>query len=436
MASLADVLRALTSGRLSSRAYTDNLLARIQARDAQVRAWARIDAARARACAEACDVIRKNTGSAASALGPLHGLPIGVKDIIDTADLPTERGSSVFAEDRPAADAAIVARLKDLGGFVLGKTATTEFAYMQPAETRNPWNPAHTPGGSSAGSAAAIAAGFVHAAIGTQTNGSVIRPAAYCGVVGFKPTFGLLPFDGALYFSPTFDTIGTFARDVADCARVTAHLVANGSLPHAVAPLRAPPALGVIIEYPWNELEPDARTQFDQALQRLVRAGAQLAPVALPPVFDNAPIVHRTIMLHEGARIHRDLQDTHRKRMSALLNAGLDEGRRISAATYGEMLARRAALIEQSRRLFAEVDAIVSPPASGTAPKRLDITGDPSFCTLWSLLGVPAIAVPSGIAANGLPFGLQLACDSGQDAKLLRVAHWIEATLGPVALKE
>ena len=440
MATLAEVTRALATGQLTARAYTDNLLSRIRARDDRVRAWACIDPVQARQVADACDLKRRARGASGTSgalekLGPLHGMPVGVKDIIDTRGMATEYGSPIFAGHRPAADADIVRRLREVGAFVLGKTISTEFAYMQPAETRNPWNTAHTPGGSSSGAAAAIAAGFVHAAIGTQTNGSVIRPAAYCGVVGFKPTFGLLPSGGVRLFSASFDTVGTFARTVPDCILFTSHLVEANAFPPQIDRAGERPTLGVIMQFPWNTLEAEARVHFDASLASLAAAGAKIVPITLPSSFVSAHQIHRTIMLHEAARLHRDTQDTFRSRFSNVLNAALDEGRTISGSTYGEMLARRAALINEARGLFDAVAAIISPPAPGPAP-RIETTGDPSFCTLWSLVGFPAISVPSGLAANGLPLGVQLACRAGQDGALLGIAQWVETTLGTIALRE
>lgn len=426
MASLGEVLRALASGALHSLDYTDNLLARVARRDQAIRAFVRIDAPLARNEAYACDQRQATTDE----LGPLHGLPVGVKDIFDTQGLPTARGSLVYAERRPPSDAVVVQRLRAAGAFVLGKTATTEFAFMSPAETRNPWNLQHTPGGSSAGSAAAVAAGFVHASIGTQTNGSIIRPAAFCGVVGFKPTAGLLPFGGGFCFSPTLDQVGTFARSVADVALFTAPLAEGEPFPARVDTGIAPPVLGVITDFPWVRLDEEGRGSFLATLQRLARAGARLQPLELPPAYVDANLVHRTIMLHEGARQHHAVQSEHRARLSRALNEALDEGRRISQPSYGEMLARRAALTEIAADILADCDAVVCPPAPGGAPRRLDVTGDPGFCTLWSLLGVPSITIPTGLTASGVPLGMQFATAAGSDARLLAMAGWAEAVLG------
>jgi Asp-tRNA(Asn)/Glu-tRNA(Gln) amidotransferase A subunit family amidase len=423
--SLIETARALATGTLPARACTQHLLAQIRERDANIQAWAALDEARALALAAECDRRR----ATAADHGALHGVPVGVKDIIATADLPTEMGSPAFAGHRPARDAAVVERLKRAGGFVLGKTVTTEFAFMHPGKTRNPWNPQHTPGGSSSGSAAAVAAGFVPAAIGTQTNGSVIRPAAFCGVVGFKPTFGLLPFAGTNQLSESLDQLGTFGRSVADVALFTAQLAEGEAIPADVPPLERPPWIGVLPRFPWNDAEAEAQSHFEIALDALRSADARVERLSLPEGFADANLVHRTIMLAEAARNLGSVQSRARALLSPTLNRALDEGAAIAPASYRASIALRGALAERAHDLFARCEVIATPAAPGTAPRRRDVTGDPSFCTLWSLLGVPAITVPSGLAQNGLPFGLQLARDAGGDAHLLRVARWCESVL-------
>ncbi len=424
-ASLIETARSLATGTLPARACTQHLLARIRERDAGVQAWAALDEQRALALAAECDRHR----AAGAEHGALHGVPVGVKDIIDTADLPTEMGSPAFAGHRPARDAAIVERLKRAGAFVLGKTVTTEFAFMHPGKTRNPWNGEHTPGGSSSGSAAAVAAGFVPAAIGTQTNGSVIRPAAFCGIVGFKPTLGTLPFAGVCQFSETLDQLGTFTRSVSDAALFTAHLARDEAIPADVPRLERPPWIGVLARFPWNEAEAEAQIHLDLTLDALRSAGARVERLSLPEGFADANLVHRTIMIAEAARNLGKVQARARPLLSAVLNKALDEGAAIAPASYRASIALRAALAERVHDLFARCEVIVSPAAPGPAPRRRDVTGDPSFCTLWSLIGVPAITVPSGLARNGLPFGLQLARDAGGDAHLLRIARWCESVL-------
>jgi Asp-tRNA(Asn)/Glu-tRNA(Gln) amidotransferase A subunit family amidase len=422
---LIETARTLIQGTMSSRACTEHCLTRIRERDSGVGAWAALDEARALALADECDRRRATTPDRA----PLHGVPIGVKDIIDTADLPTQMGTPAFAGHRPERDAAVVERLKRAGGFVLGKTVTTECAFMHPGKTRNPWHPEHTPGGSSSGSAAAVAAAFVPAAIGTQTNGSVIRPAAFCGVVGFKPTFGTIPIAGTFRFSETLDQIGTFTRNVADAALVASQLAEAEAIPPDVVRLDRPPRIGFLTRFPWNDTEPEAKQHFDATLDALRAAGAVVERVVLPEGAADANLVHRTIMRAEAARNLAGLQARARAQLSTVLNQALDEGRTIVPDAYRAALAVRAALGERAHDAFERCEVIASPAAPGPAPRRLDTTGDPSFCTLWSLLGVPAITLPSGLSRARLPFGLQLACDVGGDAHLLRVARWCESVL-------
>ena len=415
---LADALAALERGEVTPCTLAERALARIRATEPTIRAFAHLDEARALRCADA-----------APSRGSLHGVGIGVKDIIDTADLPTEIGTAIHAGRRPARDAACVQRLVEAGGYVLGKTVSTAFAFMDPGVTRNPWQPAHTPGGSSSGSAAAVAAGQISAAIGTQTNGSVIRPAAFCGVVGFKPTLGAIDFTGAHVFSATLDTLGTFTRTVADAATLAGALA-----PHAVAAKPAslvePPRLAFLASFPWAKMDPGAAESLTEAAVRLRGAGATVTPVGFPDAWRDAHRVHRTIMLYEGARSLSAIQSAHRARLSAGTNAALDEGHAIDEADYRAALAARATAIAYFAEWLAPYDAVLSPPANGGAPHGLESTGDPGCSTLWSLTGFPAIALPTGFDAAGLPLGVQLAAPAKADDTLLRVATWCEARLG------
>lgn len=412
---------ALRSRAFTSEALTTAMLDRIAATDANVQAWAYLDREYAIATARDIDVNRPD--------GPLAGIGIGAKDIIATADLPTQLGSPIFADAQPLRDAECVSRLKRAGGFVLGKTVTTEFAFMQPGKTRNPWNAAHTPGGSSSGSAAAVAIGQVAAALGTQTNGSVIRPAAFCGVVGFKPTLHLLPYEGAYLFSQTLDTLGVFARNVDDCALVAACLAERGALDIDVPVLPAAPRLALLAEFPWTVVSAEQRAAVDTAVERLRRAGAVITTVTVPERWRNAHAMHRVIMLHEGAQNLGPVQNKERSRMSAKLNAALDAGRSLAAPAYAEALAQRIEVIAELTAWLAPFAAVLSPPATGPAPQDLTQTGDPACCTLWSLAGFPALNLPVALAANDLPLGLQLAAPQGNDRALLEVARWCEAQL-------
>ena len=423
---LRGVVQALSDGSLAARAYCESRLARIRAGEGKLKAWIALDDGRALTLAAARDAERAQ----GVPTGALHGVPVGVKDIFDTDDLPTEMGSPAFVGNQPGKNAELVKRILVAGGYALGKTATTEFAFMHPAETRNPWNPRHTPGGSSSGSAAAVAAGHVPVAVGTQTNGSVIRPAAFCGVVGFKPSLDSLPIQGALPFAETLDQVGVFARTVADTAYFASSLAESGTFAPEIEALSRPPKIAVLPRFPWNAAEPAAAKHLQMSLKRLAEAGTELKAVALPDDFDEAHRVHRTIMLYEGAREHAPRQAVHRRVMSAALNAAIDEGLAMSHDDYRSALARRAALAVLARDLFEDCDALASLPAPGVAPARLDVTGDPSFCTLWTLVGFPALTLPVGLSDGGLPYGMQLAGAAGGDDRLLRVASWCEAVIG------
>ena len=423
---LTVAVAALAERRFTARALAEAQLACIDATDSQIDAWATLDRARARAEADRCD--------ASSPSGLLAGIGIGVKDIIATRKLPTEMGSPIFAGQVSEAEAVCVTRLIAVGGYVFGKTVTTEFAFMHPGKTRNPWNVAHTPGGSSSGSAAAVAAGHVCGAIGTQTNGSVIRPAAYCGVVGFKPTYGAIPFDGVNIFSETLDTLGTFTRTVADAARLAAVLADNGRIPAEIAALDRAPRLAYLPTFPWTTIDRDAAATLSEAIARLHSQGAEVNAVAVPSEWHSANLIHRTITLYEAARNLGALQNRDRQRLSSALNAALDEGRRIDERVYREAIKARTQAIDALAHWLAPFDAVITPPAPAAAPRGLASTGDPSCCTLFSLIGFPALTLPIGRNAGGLPLGMQLATTSSDDGRLLSVGAWCEDRLPFVGL--
>jgi Asp-tRNA(Asn)/Glu-tRNA(Gln) amidotransferase A subunit family amidase len=416
--SLGEARARIGARTLKPSAYAAWLLAHARGGEDALHAWACLDARQVADAAARADLAHP------SAQGPLHGLPVGIKDVIATAGLPTQYGSPAFAGHRERDDAAVVRRLHEAGGYVFGKTATTEFAFMHPSATRNPWNLSHTPGGSSSGSAAAVAARHVPAAVGTQTNGSVIRPAAFCGVVGFKPTFGAIPREGMSVFSDTLDTLGTFTRGVGDAARLASALAEPGRIAPSIVARERPPRIAWLERFPWTAIDAEAAAAFDATASRLRLAGATIVPVALPDALADTPAVHRTLMLHEGAR---NLAHLDRNALSATLASALDEGAAIDVRDAQRARASREAMRAVALDWVSQFDAVASPPAPGTAPARLDTTGDPSCCTLWSLLGFPAIALPTGLAANRLPLGTQLASTSGDDDALLSVAAWIEA---------
>jgi Asp-tRNA(Asn)/Glu-tRNA(Gln) amidotransferase A subunit family amidase len=322
----------------------------------------------------------------------------------------------------------------------MGKTVTSEFAFFTPGKTRNPWNPAHTPGGSSSGSAAAVAMGFVPAAIGTQTNGSVIRPAAFCGVVGYKPTAGLIPLDGIHPFSPSLDQVGVFTRNVPDAAFLAAVLEKkdpdpaagriNAITPVDVAPMKCPPRLAAVRSPVWHLADQDALEHFIAQIERLRSAGAIVEELELPRSFEQAHAVHRIIMYAEGAAVFMDLQRHQRPRLSPRLNGLIDEGFGIDQSVLVRSLAQRDQLAGEMDTFLNRFDAVITPPAPGQAPADLTQTGDPVFCTIWSLCGVPAVTIPTGQGPLGLPLGLQLICPRLADDRVLSIAHWCDEKLG------
>jgi len=416
---LTEAAEALAERQQKSAELAAAQLARIRTTDAAVCAWVTLDPDHVLREAARWDEARTP--------GALGGIGIGVKDIIDTADLPTTMGSPIFADHRPPNDAPCIARLKAAGAFVFGKTVTTPFAFMDPGKTRNPWDPAHTPGGSSSGSAAAVAVGHVTAAIGTQTNGSVIRPAAFCGVVGFKPTLNAIPTEGVYRFSETFDTVGTFTRTVEDAARLAGVLADPGRIAGTLAPLARTPRFAYLGDFPWTVLDCDADDVVEAAVTQL-RTRAEVVTVDIPSAWHEAKAIQRTIMLHEAARNMGQLQSRERARLTPAVNAALDEGRTIGAPAYEAALAQRERAIAFFTQWLDGFDAVLAPSAPGPAPRGLDTTGDPSCCTLWSLLGFPAISLPVGFVRR-MPIGLQLAAPQGCDDRLLAVAAWCGARL-------
>jgi len=423
--SLCEATHAIREGRLTSAQLTRACLAQIARHEPQILAWQWLSPELAVEKALA----RDDQAKSGQIPGKLHGIPIGIKDIIATRGIPTEMGSPIFSGFVPQASAAVVARLEAAGAFVLGKTVTAELAYLTPGKTRNPWNPAHTPGGSSSGSAAAVAAGFTPAALGTQTNGSVIRPAAFCGVVGFKPSQGLIATTGVQPFSRTLDQVGVFTRSVDDAALLVSCLVDSATAAPA-ADTGSRPRLAAVRSPVWQLADAAQQELFLANIAVLQESGAIVTEVSLDPLFTQAHTALRTIMFVEYARELGRLQQQHRAKISARLNNLIDEGREISAAAYTEALKLRDQLHERLKMLLSEYDAIITPPAAGEAPATLAQTGDPSFCTIWTLCGAPAVTIPTGQGPQGLPLGLQVVGPHGGDDQLLRVAKWCGEQIG------
>ena len=367
----------------------------------------------------------------AAASGPLAGLSVGVKDIFDTHDMPTEFGSAIYAGNQPTSDAAVVAMMRAKGAAVAGKTVTTEFAFLNPAGTRNPRNLTHTPGGSSSGSAAAVAAGMVPVAIGTQTGGSVIRPAAYCGVVGYKPSFRLIPMVGVKAFSWSIDTAGFFAAGIGDAAEFVARLTGRAL---AVEPID-PGALriGLYRTSLWNEASADMRAAVELAAERSAKAGATVIEVEEPAALAAARDAHLRLQNFEAAMALAFEYEQHRDKLSEVLRKNLEQGRATTPEAYdgARRIARRAR--HETGALFETVDVLLTPAATGAAPEGLSSTGSPIFNKLWTLTGNPCVNVPGLSDAGGLPLGVQIVARFGRDRLALSAASWLEDLLAGIA---
>jgi len=431
--SAIDVARAIREGLFSSAELVEACLARVREVDAQVQAWAFLDPEHALKQARDADLWRGE----GKPLGPLHGVPVGIKDIIDTGDMPTENGTVLHAGRMPVEDATLVSRLREAGAVIMGKTVTTELATYAPGKTRNPHNPEHTPGGSSSGSAAAVASGMVPLAVGTQTNGSVIRPAAYCGVYGFKPTFGLIPRHGILRQSRWLDQVGVFARSAEDLALITEQLIAFDETDPDTRPLARPRLSATAAEDPplrpwlafvktpmWDRAEQETQEAFAELTAHI---GEQVEEVELPEKFKEATHWHHTIMEADIAKSFHEEYERGAEKLSASLRGQIERGRGVAAVDYNRALEMIPALNRALDELFAHrYDAILTPATTGTAP-RLESTGDPIFCTLWTLCGMPAVTLPLMQGENGMPLGAQLVGRRGDDARLLRTARWLAA---------
>jgi amidase len=413
----AEAAELLARGAITSEALVRACLARIEAEEARVQAWEYLDPELALAQARRID--------AAGRPGPLCGLPVGVKDIVDTADMPTARGSPLFAGRRPEADAECVAALRRAGGVVLGKTVTTELAYFSPGKTRNPRDASRTPGGSSSGSAAAVAAAMVPAALGTQTAGSIIRPASFCGVVGYKPSHGLFSLAGVSPFAPSLDTLGVLVRRAADLPLLARALGARIE----ALPAARPPHLGLCRTEAWAAASPESVEAVEGAAAVLAAAGATVAEADGSPL-EGLSRAQRTVMAFEAAASLADLRP-HAGRLSAPLVALLREGEETTRQAYGEARARAHAARDRLPELFGRFDVLLTASAPGEAPEGLSSTGDPVMNRIWTLLGLPCVSLPSGTGPHGLPVGVQLVGPPAADAALLAAAAWAERALTP-----
>jgi Asp-tRNA(Asn)/Glu-tRNA(Gln) amidotransferase A subunit family amidase len=409
--------RLIRDGKLRPADLMEACLARIAEREPAVRAFAWLDGDMARQAA------------AAARPGPLHGLPIGVKDVLDTADMPSEYGSPIWRGWRPRADAAAVAWTRAAGGVVVGKTVTTEFATRKPGPTGNPHNLGHTPGGSSSGSAAGVADGFFPLAYGTQTAGSVIRPAAYCGVVGYKPSYGMINRFGMKLMSESLDTVGVMARSVADCALFAGAVAGRDLGDPETRPERAP-RIGICRSPAWDKALPETQALLSRVAAALGRAGASVVDRELSPAVAAIEAAHSIVMNNESGRALGWELANAREQISEGLRERLEFGLSQSEAVVAEA----HAVFESAQRAFPAcmegLDALVTPSAPGQAPAGLEWTGDPAFNLIWTSLHVPCVTVPAGTGPDGLPLGIQIVTRIGEDRQALAWAQWVAAGIG------
>lgn len=381
--------------------------------------------------------------SHAAGHGPLNGIPVAIKDIIATSDAPTTNGSPIYKGHVPGADAWVVERLRNLGATIFGKTVSTEFAWRQPGPTVNPWHPGHTPGGSSSGSAASVAAGIVPLALGTQTLGSIVRPAAFNGVVGYKPSFGAIPRSGVHPLSPSLDHVGFFARRVDDVAYALSLLAATSdtdlhgrplppfevSVAHGIDPSK-PPQIAVARMALWSRVETEQKKIFDDAVAKLKAAGALVEDVVLSDLDQHGWDTCTTILSSEASVIYANLVEQHPDKTSEHLKALVKTGKSHSAYDYLTAKHRQTSYRQSLEAQLTGFDVILTLPAFGEAPEGLAYTGDAEYCAPWTLLGIPAVSMPAGFGKNGLPLGIQVLGKYRQDQQTLGVAKWIESALG------
>jgi Asp-tRNA(Asn)/Glu-tRNA(Gln) amidotransferase A subunit family amidase len=418
--SASEAAAAIAAGKLSSQALVEACLERIAQREDEVRAWAHIDPAQALEQARQRDRERPRSR--------LHGIPVGVKDVIDTCDMPTEYGSPIYKGHRPACDAACVAQVRELGGVILGKTVSTEFATRHPNKTRNPRNLAHTPGGSSSGSAAAVADGMVPIAFGTQTSSSIVRPAAFCGVVGYKPTFNLINRAGLKFLAESMDTIGTLTRTIADAALLVEEL--SGMTPTAFeAAVTLRPRIGFCRTPYWNEADAPTQQALEEAARGLAAAGAHVKDIDLGEEFGALAQTQIEVSSYEFFRALTHERTRLPTLISGSLTARIAAGGQVTRAHYEAGLARSERCRKRMADVFLDYDMLLAPSAPGEAPRGLERTGDPIFGLMWTLLGLPCLTLPYGTGKAGLPLGIQLVARRGGDSDLFVASEWVRRTL-------
>ena len=424
---------AIRAGKMTSEELVSACLDHIAAIEDRVGAWAHLDPDLALQQARDADLARQE----GRALGPLHGVPVGVKDIFETTDMPTEDGTVLHVGRQAGQDATAVAMVREAGAVIMGKTVTTELAVIAPGKTRNPHDPERTAGGSSSGSAAAVAAYMVPLAVGTQTNGSIIRPASYCGVVGYKPTHGLISRHRVLQQSRLLDQVGVFARTIEDAALIAEQLMAFDDRDPDMRPRARPNLIEMVADQPpvpprlafvktpvWDHADEDTRRAFTELVEHL---GEHVGPFELPEMFNDAVTWHRMIMEADVARSFEREYARGKDRLSATLREMIERGQKVLAVDYNRAVDQIPVLNAMLDALFDWCDAILTPAATGEAPIGLESTGSPIFCTIWTLCGTPAICLPILQGPHGMPMGVQVVGPRGDDARLLRTARWLSS---------
>jgi Asp-tRNA(Asn)/Glu-tRNA(Gln) amidotransferase A subunit family amidase len=359
--------------------------------------------------------------------GPLSGIAVGIKDIFDTSDMPTTYGSPIYGNHQPKTDAALVSMLRRSGATIAAKTVTTEFAFFHPGPTRNPHNFAYSPGGSSSGSVAGVAAGYFPAAIGTQTGGSVIRPAAYCGVAGYKPSFGLFPVTGSKCFSWSLDTVGFFAATVADAAFIATSCSGFDMRVDAKKP--SPPRIGVYRSHVFDQASAGMQDAFETSIRLAERAGARVTEITPLKALNKAYNAHPIIQNHEAALACAGELQNHVDMMSEKLCCTLEAGQQISIEDYNEAQRVAKEARQATHALFTDIDILLTPSAPDIAPFGIETTGEPTFNKVWTLLGLPCVSVPGLVDQHNMPLGMQIIAPYGQDRKACMTAHWLEQVL-------
>ncbi len=421
--SIVDAAHQLRGAKLTPLDLLDHCLGQIRKYEDTIHAWALVDKAGARQTATE----RTREAVLGQWRGPLHGIPVGIKDIIDVQGLATGAGSPLCGHLAAAADAPVVAALRRAGAVILGKTVTVEFACFDPSPTRNPWNLAHTPGGSSSGSAAALAMGMCLGALGTQTGGSLVRPSTYCGVATCKATFGKLSTEGIVPVSTSLDHVGPMAHKVRDLALLLDCLL-GVTVPQPLKPW-GPPRLALLDTSFLAEADEAVRQATQSALENLTQAGAEIQPLSMPQIFGDVLKMHRRIMAAEAAAYHRERFASHRDQYGPMIASLLDEGLAITAVDYLAAKTWHREFRRQAAALLDGLDALIMPSTHTTAPATLATTGTPHFQAPWSLARLPVVSIPCRVGADGMPTGIQLIGRDDDEAKLLCMAAWCEQAL-------